>query len=102
MISGRRLARASRKVPTVAVTNEERRERSEEIAQYPALAVFRRRRNCAAKFGKQISLPTSVASSFVWFPGEDEPTSRDIRTVADRRRRHLRSSEADAALWSRR
>jgi hypothetical protein len=90
------LARASRKVPTavvVAVTNEERRERSEEIA-----AILRSRgistdvAPSAAKFGKQIKFADKRGIPFVWFPGEDgADTVKDIRTGEQ--------VEADAATW---
>ena len=90
------LARASRKVPTavvVAVTNEERRERSEEIA-----AILRSRgistdvAPSAAKFGKQIKFADKRGIPFVWFPGEDgADTVKDIRTGEQ--------VDADAATW---
>ena len=89
--------RASRKVPTavvVAVTNEEHRERSEEIA-----ATLRGRgistdvAPSAAKFGKQIKFADKRGIPFVWFPGEEgaADTVKDIRTGEQ--------VQADAATW---
>ena len=91
------LVRASRKVPTavvVAVTNEEHRERSEEIA-----ATLRGRgistdvAPSAAKFGKQIKFADKRGIPFVWFPGEEgaPATVKDIRTGEQ--------VQADAATW---
>ena len=91
------LVRASRKVPTavvVAVTNEEHRERSEEIA-----ATLRGRgistdvAPSAAKFGKQIKFADKRGIPFVWFPGEEgaADTVKDIRTGEQ--------VQADAATW---
>ena len=88
---------ASRKVPTavvVAVTNEEHRERSEEIA-----ATLRGRgistdvAPSAAKFGKQIKFADKRGIPFVWFPGEEgaPDTVKDIRTGEQ--------VQADAATW---
>ena len=91
------LARASRKVPTavvVAVTNEERRERSEEIAAaLRARGISTDVAPSAAKFGKQIKFADKRGIPFVWFPGEDgaSDTVKDIRTGEQ--------VDADAATW---
>ena len=77
----------------MTVTNEERRERSEEIA-----AILRSRgistdvAPSAAKFGKQIKFADKRGIPFVWFPGEDgADTVKDIRTGEQ--------VDADAATW---
>ena len=91
------LARASRKVPTavvVAVTNEERRERSEEIAAaLRARGISTDVAPSAAKFGKQIKFADKRGIPFVWFPGEDgaSDTVKDIRTGEQ--------VDADPATW---
>ncbi|MDO4259391.1 MAG: histidine--tRNA ligase [Actinomycetaceae bacterium] len=80
------MVRASRKVPTavlVAVTNEDQRHLSDDIA-----AILRGRgiptdiAPTAAKFGKQIKFADKRGIPWVWFPGEDgnSHTVKDIRS----------------------
>ena len=91
------LVRASRKVPTVvvvAVTNEEQRERSEEIAMtLRGRGISTDVAPSAAKFGKQIKFADKRGIPFVWFPGDDgkADTVKDIRSGEQ--------VDADAATW---
>ncbi|HLT84608.1 MAG TPA: histidine--tRNA ligase [Phototrophicaceae bacterium] len=78
------LAEASRPVPTavlVAVTAEEDRDRSDDVA-----AALRARgvpadvAPTAAKFGKQIRHADRLGIPFVWFPGSEGHEVKDIRS----------------------
>ncbi|QDB79362.1 histidine--tRNA ligase [Georgenia wutianyii] len=83
-ILGGGLAAASRGVPTavlVAVTSEEDRELSDDVA-----AALRARgipadvAPTAAKFGKQIRHADRLGIPYVWFPGTDGHEVKDIRS----------------------
>ncbi len=89
------MVRATRKVPAavvVAVVDEADRARSEDIA-----AILRSRgiatevAPTAAKFGKQIKFADKRGIPFVWFPGEEADTVKDIRSGEQ--------VEADAGSW---
>ncbi|HLS14230.1 MAG TPA: His/Gly/Thr/Pro-type tRNA ligase C-terminal domain-containing protein, partial [Beutenbergiaceae bacterium] len=84
------------KVPTavlVAVGHEDRRERSEDIAQQlRSRGVPTETAPAAAKFGKQIRYADRRGIPFVWFPGQDEDGEvKDIRSGDQVR--------ADAGQW---
>lgn len=96
LLLGRDLVRSTRKVNSavlVAVTDEESRQRSDDIAQ-----ILRKRGiPCevaprAEKFGKQIKYADRRGIPFVWFPSPDGDTVKDIRSGDQ--------VGADAEVWS--
>ncbi|MFN8170194.1 MAG: ATP phosphoribosyltransferase regulatory subunit, partial [Candidatus Nanopelagicales bacterium] len=94
---GRGLVRASRSVPTcvlVAVTDEERRARSEEVATaLRARGISTEVAPKADKFGKQIRYADRRGIPFVWFPDTDEGHAvKDIRSGEQ--------VAADPAAWT--
>lgn len=94
---GRGLVRASRSVPTcvlVAVTDEERRARSEDVAaSLRARGISTEVAPKADKFGKQIRYADRRGIPFVWFPDTDEGHAvKDIRSGEQ--------VAADPAAWT--
>ena len=96
ILLGRGLVRATRPVPSavlVAVTDEAERPRSERVAaQLRMRGIACEVSPSAAKFGKQIKVADRRGIPFVWFPGEDEDSIKDIRSGEQ--------VPADPATWS--
>ncbi len=97
VLLGRGLVTASRSVPTcvlVAVTDEEQRARSEDVAgALRARGISTEVAPKADKFGKQIRYADRRGIPFVWFPGIDTADSvKDIRSGDQ--------VTADAGAWS--
>jgi histidyl-tRNA synthetase len=96
LLLGRDLVRSTRKVNSavlVAVTDEQSRQRSDDVAQ----ALRARGIPCevaprAEKFGKQIRYADRRGIPFVWFPSTDGDTVKDIRSGDQ--------VGADAEVWS--
>ncbi|SDS48841.1 histidyl-tRNA synthetase [Paraoerskovia marina] len=104
---GAGLVAATRSVPAavlVAVTDEESRAQSDEVA----LALRARGIPCdvapaAAKFGKQIRYADRRGIPFVWFPGRDELADDGSTTRGADQVKDIRSGEqssAESASWS--
>lgn len=96
ILLGRGLVAATRPVPSavlIAVNDEAERPRSESIANaLRARGIACEVSPSAAKFGKQIKVADRRGIPFVWFPGDDMDSVKDIRSGEQ--------ESADADHWT--